>query len=116
MKAARNIAIIVVIALALTLLPAGSNIASGVLTVLGLVIGVSIVAMLIDLWRRTGLQRDALTDQQRWIIYGSCGAIAVMVVGTDEMLETGPGTVAWVAILALSGWLIFNTWRQAQSI
>lgn len=116
MKAIRNVAIIVLIALALTFLPAGSNIASGLLTALGLVIGVSIVAMLIDLWRRTGLQRDAFTDRQRWLIYGSCGAIALMIVGADEMLASGPGTVAWIAILALSGWLIFNTWREAQSI
>jgi hypothetical protein len=116
MKAARNIAIIVLIALALTFMPAGSNVATGLLTVLGLLIGVSIVGMLIGLWRRTGLQRDTLTDRQRWIVYGSCGAIALMVAGADEMLSTGTGTVAWVGILALSGWLIFNTWRSAQSI
>jgi hypothetical protein len=116
MKVARNIAVVVLIALALTFLPAGSSVASGILTALGLIIGVSIVAMLIDLWKRTGLQRDTLTERQRWIVYGSCGAIAMMVVGADEMLASGPGTVAWVAILVLSGWLIFNTWREAQSI
>jgi len=116
MKAARNIAIIILIALALTFLPAGSNVASGLLVALGLVIGVSIVAMLIDLWRRTSLQRDTFTDRQRSIVYGSCGAIALMIAGTDELLSSGPGTVAWVAILALSGWLIINTWRDAQSL
>ena len=112
MKAARNVAIIVLLALALTLLPAGSNVAEGILVFLGLVMGLAIVALLIRLWRDTGLQRDTLTDRQRWLIYGSMGAIALMVVGADELLSSGPGTVAWIAILAVSGWLIFNTWSR----
>jgi hypothetical protein len=116
MKAARNIAVIVLLALGLTLLPAGSNVAAGILVLLGLVMALAIVALLIRLWNETGLQRDAMTDRQRWLIYGSLGAIALMVVGTDELLSSGPGTVAWIAILAVSGWLIFNTWRDAQSM
>ena len=116
MKAIRNVAIIVLLALALTLLPAGSNVADGILAALGLLMGFAIVALLIRFWVQSGLRRDALTDRQRWIVYGGCGAIALMVAGADEMLDSGPGTVAWIAILALSGWLIFNTWREAQSL
>ncbi len=91
MKAVRNIAIIVLLALALTVLPAGSHVAAGVLVFLGLVMGLAIVALLIRLWQATGLQRDAMTDRQRWLIYGSLGAIALMVVGMDELLASGPG-------------------------
>jgi len=115
-KTVRNVAIILLLALGLTLLPAGSNIAQGILVFLGLVMGLAIVAMLIRLWSATGLQRDTFTDRQRWLVYGSIGAIALMIAGTDELLSSGPGTVAWVAILAVSGWLIFNTWREAQSL
>jgi len=39
-----------------------------------------------------------------------------MIAGADEMLSTGVGTIAWVAILVAAGWLILNTWREAQSI
>lgn len=116
MKAARNVAIIVLLALGLTVLPAGSNVAEGLLAFLGLIMGLAIAALLIRLWDQTGLQRDAMTDRQRWLIYGSLGAIALMVVGADELLESGPGTVFWIATLAVSGWLIFNTWREAQSM
>jgi hypothetical protein len=115
-KTVRNVAIIALLALGLTVLPAGSNIANAILVALSLVFGAAIAALLIRLWRDTGLQRDALTDRQRWLIYGPMGAIALMLVGADELLSTGPGTVAWVAILALSGWLVFNTWREAQSL
>ncbi len=116
MKAVRNVAIIALLALVLTVLPAGGNIADGILVTLSLVFGAAIAALLIRLWRDTGLQRDTMTDRQRWLIYGPIGAIALMVVGADELLSTGPGTVAWVAILAASGWLIFSTWREAQSL
>jgi hypothetical protein len=116
MKTVRNLAIIALLALGLTFLPAGSNVAEGILVFLGLIMGLAIVALLIRLWSQTSLQRDAMTDRQRWLIYGSLGAIALMVVGTDELLASGPGTVFWIATLALSGWLIFNTWREAQSM
>jgi len=112
----RNIAIIALLALALTVLPAGGNIAEGVLVGLSLLFAVAIGGMLIRLWKSTSLQRDTLTDRQRWLIYGSLGAIALMIVGADELLSSGPGTVAWIAILIGSGWLIFNTWRESQSI
>ncbi len=116
MKTVRNVAIIALLALGLTVLPAGGNIAEGILVTLSLAFGVAIAALLIRLWRTKGLQRDALTDRQRWLIYGPIGAIALMLVGADELLSTGPGTVVWVAFLAVSGWLIFNTWREAQSL
>lgn len=116
MRTIRNVLIIALLALALTVLPGGGNVAEGMLLLLTLVFAAAIGAMLVRLWKRTGLQRDTLTDRQRWLVYGSAGAIALMIVGTDELLSTGPGTVAWLAILIGSGWLIFNTWREAQSI
>jgi len=38
-----------------------------------------------------------------------------MVAGTDEMFNTGGGTVAWLLIVGTSGYLAFTTWRQASS-
>ena len=112
MKAVRNLAIIVLLALALTLLPAGSNVAEGILVFLGLLMGLAIVALLIRLWRDTGLQRDTFTDRQRWLIYGSMGAIALMVVGArrvallrprDGRLDRDPGGVRLAHLQHLAG-------------
>jgi tellurite resistance protein TehA-like permease len=115
-RIARNVAIILLLALALTVLPAGSNVAQGILVALSVLFAVAIGGLLIRYWKQTSLQRDTLTDRQRLLIYGPAGAIALMIAGADEMLATGPGTAAWVVILVGSGWLIFNTWREAQSI
>ena len=81
-------------------MPAGGNIVEGILVFLGLVFGAAIAALLIRFWNDTSMQRDTMTDRQRWLIYGSLGAIALMIVGTDELLSSGAGTVAWVASLA----------------
>ena len=44
--------------------------------------------MLVRFWKDTGLQRDTMTERQRWLVYGSVGAIALMIAGADEMLST----------------------------
>ena len=115
-KVIRNVAIVALLALGLTVLPAGGNVTEAILVTLSIVFAVAIGGTLIRLWKNTSLQRDTFTDRQRWLIYGSIGAIALMIVGTDELLSSGAGTIVWVAVLVGAGWLIFNTWREAQSI
>lgn len=115
-RIARNVAIVLLLALGLTVLPAGGNVAEGVLVALSVLFAVAIGGLLVRLWVQTDLQRDALTDRQRILVYGPAGAIALMIAGADEMLATGAGTVAWIVIVAGSGWLIYNTWREARSL
>ena len=96
-------------------LPAGGNIADGILTALLLIFLAAIAAAGGPL-----LEPDAAHPRRddrppARPVYGGLGAIALMVAGTDELFETGPGTVAWIAILAGSVWLIFTTWREANS-
>ena len=116
MRAARNIAIIALLALLITVLPSGGNIADGILAALSLLFLGAIALLAVRFWKQNSLSRDAMTDRQRGIIYGSLGAIALMVAGTDELFDTGAGTVAWIVIVGVSAWLIFTTWREAQSI
>lgn len=116
MRIVRNVAIVVLLALGLTVLPAGGNVAEGVLVALSVLFAFAIGGLLVRLWGQMSLQRDTLTDRQRVLIYGSVGAIALMIAGADEMLATGVGTAFWIVILVGSGWLIYNTWREAQSL
>ena len=116
MRALRNVAIIALLALAITVLPGGGNVVDGILLALSLIFSGALIMLAVRFWRENSLSRDAMTDRQRGLIYSALGAIALMVVGADELLSTGFGTVAWVAILVASAWLIFNTWREANSI
>jgi hypothetical protein len=112
---ARNIAIVLVLALILTAVPAGGNVADGVLAALGLVFLGAISLLIVRFWRENSLTRDAMTDRQRGLIYGSLGAIALAIAGTDELFQSGLGTVIWILILGVGGWVIFNTWREANT-
>jgi peptidoglycan/LPS O-acetylase OafA/YrhL len=112
----RNVAIVMLLALPLALLPSGGDIAEGVITALTLVLFGAMAALLVRAWRENALARDAMTDRQRGLVYGGLGAVALMIVGTDELFDSGPGTIVWIAVMVGSIWLIVNTWREAQSL
>jgi len=116
MRALRNAAIVALLALGVTVLPGGGNVANGILAALSLIFLGAIALLAVRFWRETSLARDAMTERQRALVYGALGAIALMIAGTDELLGSGPGTIAWIAVLAGSIWLIFNTWREANSV
>lgn len=113
--ALRNIAIIALLALGLAFLPGGGSAASAVLTALSLAFLAAIGLLAARIWRQTGMTRDVMSDRQRMVFYGSLGAIALMIAGLDEMLDSGGGTVAWIAIVGVSVYLAVTTWRQASS-
>lgn len=104
------------LALPLALLPSGGDIAEGVITALTLVLFGAMAALLVRAWRENALTRDAMTDRQRGLVYGGLGAVALMIAGADELFDSGPGTIVWIAVMVGSIWLIVNTWREAQSI
>ena len=87
LRVLRNVAIVALIALVLTVLPAGGNVADGILTALSLLFLGAIALLAVRFWTQNSLSRDAMTDRQRGTIYGSLGAIALMIAGTDELFE-----------------------------
>jgi len=116
LKVVRNVAIIALLALGLTILPAGGNVATGLLTALSLILFAAVALLAVRFWAQSSLTRDAMTDRQRGLVYAGLGAIALMIAGTDELFDTGAGTVAWLLIMAVSIWVIVVTWREANAV
>ena len=87
--------------------------ATALLTALSLVFLAAIALLAGRLWEQSSLTRDVMSEQQRWAFYGSLAALALMVAGLDEMLGSGAGTVAWLAIVGVSVYLLVDTWRRA---
>ena len=73
LRALRNVAIIALLALVLTVLPAGGNVADG--HARGAVAASSLGAIGAARWSASGARaactRDAMTDRQRGLIYGA---------------------------------------------
>jgi hypothetical protein len=112
---ARNIAIVMLLALALTVVPGGGNAADALVVALTLVFLAAVGLIGARIWRETSLTRDVMNDRQRIGFYGGLGAIALMIAGADELLDTGLGTLAWILILAGGAYLVYDASRQANS-
>ena len=85
------------------------------LTALSLIFLAAIGLLAMRTWRETSLTRDSMSDQQRYGFYGALGALALMIAGLDEITSTGIGTIIWIAIVGGSGYLLFATWRAANT-
>lgn len=111
----RNVLIIMLLALVLTVAPGGGNFVEALLTALTLTFVAAIALLGIRAWNDASMTRDSMADNQRLVVYGALGALALMIAGLDEMLSTGIGSVVWIAVVAGSGYLLFTTWRAANS-
>ena len=113
--AIRNVLIIMLLALILTVAPGGGNFVDALLTALTLTFVAALGLLLIRFWNDSSFTRDTMTDNQRLVFYGAIGALALMVAGIDEMLGSGLGSIVWLAIVIGSGYLLFSTWRAVNS-
>jgi hypothetical protein len=111
----RNILIIALLALLLTVAPGGGNFVDALFAALSLIFLAALGLLLARVWQQTTLTRDSMSDRQRLVFFGSLGAIALMIAGLDELLDSGLGSIIWIAVMVTAGWLLFTTWREANS-
>jgi len=114
-KAARNVAIIMLLALGVAFLPGGGNAVDTVMTaiIMGFLAGIS--WMLYTLSRQNQLTLATLSDGRRAILYGAFGMLALLIAGQDKLWSSGPGTLLWVVLLAASVVAIWRIWSEANS-
>jgi hypothetical protein len=115
MQTARNVAIIAVLALGVAAIPGGGTAAETVLAalVMGFLAAMGFLAY--RRYRENQLTLSTLRDSRRAILYGAFGVLALMIAGADELLDTGAGTLVWIALIALSAFAIFRVWTEANT-
>jgi hypothetical protein len=114
MKNARNIAIIVVIALAIVALPGGSDVAGLVGAVFSLLFA-SLLALLAGrFYRDHQIDIYGLGDPDRAILYLSLGAIVVVLAASGRLTATTAGTLVEIAALALCAGGLLRVYRNWQ--
>jgi hypothetical protein len=116
MRAARNAAIVMLLALPVAFLPRGDNFAEALLTALtlGLLAGISWVLYVFS--RENQLTLATLTDGRRAVLYGAFGLIALLIAGNDKMTSTGGGTLLWIVLLAIAVAGIWRVWMDANTL
>lgn len=116
MRAFRNVAIIMLLALIVAFLPRGDNFAEALMTALTLGLLAGISWMLYTFSRENQLTLATLTDGRRAILYGGLGLIALLIAGSDKMTSTGGGTVLWILLLAIAVAAIWRVWMEANTL
>lgn len=115
MKAARNVAIIMLLALGVAFLPGGGNAVNTVLAAIAMGFLAGISWTLYVLSRENQLTLATLSDGRRAIFYGAFGMLALLVAGYDKLWSSGLGTLLWLALLAASIVAIWRIWTEANT-
>lgn len=115
MRALRNLAIVMALALAVAFVPGGGNAAEAVLTAIAMGFLAGIAWTVYVLSRQNQLTLAALSDGRRAILYGAIGLIALLIAGSDELFASGGGTLVWIVLLGASIAAIWRIWLEANT-
>jgi hypothetical protein len=110
----RNVVIILALAAVIMLVPGGGNASAGIIQALVIAMLASIAWFGVRLYREHRSDIYALGDRNRGILYASAGLVALTVTATDRLWETGPGTVVWVALVALACYGVYYVFRVSR--
>lgn len=113
MRTARNIAIVALLALAVAVAPGGGAAAGALLTAITMGFLAAIGYLGHRLYMESRMTLWTLSDGRRAVLYGAFGAIVLLLAGADELLETGGGTLAWLALMGLAAFAIYRIWADA---
>lgn len=115
MTFARNLGIVALVALAIVLIPGGGSSLEVLLTLLSIVFFVAIALFGIRLYRQYRMSLDALTQQQRLVLYGSVGGAFLTFTATQRLFDAGgAGVLAWIGLLGACSLGVFWVFSQAR--
>lgn len=110
----RNILVLLALAAVVMLVPGGGNASAGILQALVIAMLAAIAWFGVRLYREHRSDIYALGDRNRGILYASAGLVALTVTATDRLWATGPGTVVWVALVALACYGVYYVFRVSR--
>ena len=115
MRTARNVAIVMVLALGVAFLPGGGNAVDTVFTALTMGFLAGIAWLLYTLSRQNQLTLATLDDRRRALFYGAFGMVAFLIAGSDKLFASGGGTLLWIVLLGASVAAIWLVWSEANT-
>jgi hypothetical protein len=115
MRTARNVAIILLLALAAAFAPHGGNVVEALLAAITLAFLTGISWMLYTLSREKQLTIATLTDAQRAIFYGGFGVLVLCAASAQMLFNSGGGTVLWLAMFVGALLAIYRVWTDANT-
>lgn len=114
MRAVRNVAIIALLAAGVAFLPNGGNLAEAFMALITITFLAVFTWTVYGLVRSRGYLIDSLSESRRTLLYAGAGLIVLMVAGAGNLLRTGPGTIAWLALIACGASIIWLVLSEAR--
>jgi hypothetical protein len=114
-KTARNVAIVVLIAAAVYLLPGGGRAASTFEALLFVAFAVGIGYVGLRVYREHRIALYGLGDRYRGLFYGALALGVVTVAARGRMWQTGLGELVWFILLGIVAYAlvaVYRTWRS----
>lgn len=112
---ARNIGIVVLLALVVAFAPAGGKGADLVGKTLNAIFIVVMALILGSLYRQYRGEIFGLGDQWRFALYAAVGIAIVTVSITGRMWQTGAGAAIWVAVIGTCSYTLYVIWQRYRS-
>lgn len=116
MRVARNIAIIMLLALIVAEVPGGGNAADGIFAALSVAFCVAIAATAWFGYRQNRFAYLSLPDRSRGVLLGSVGAIVLVIAGSDEVVDWPGGVFILLGVIGIGLYAIFSVVMEARSI
>ncbi len=112
---ARNVAIVVAIALVVWLAPGGGEGASFVEQVLSAAFIVLIALIVGRLYRQYRGEIFSLGDAWRLALYAAIGVAVVTMAASGRLFDSGAGTLAWFALIGAASYTLYLVWQRYRS-
>jgi len=116
MRTARNVAIIMLLAIPVAFTATGGNLADALLTALTMALLAGLAWMVYTFSRENQLTLATLSDGRRALLYGAIGLIMLLIAGTDKLFNTGGGTLLWILLLAAAVAALWRVWMDANTL
>jgi hypothetical protein len=114
LKNIRNIAIIMLVALAITVLPGGGDFAAGVWAILALCFLMAIASVGFRLYKDSQLTLWSMTWQHRLMLYGGLAVLFMALAATSALWSTGTGLIIWIGLIVGGGFTVFTALNESR--
>ena len=115
MRAARNIAIILALALIVDLVPGGGNAADAITVSVGMLFLAMIAYTAYRFFLQNRYAYLTLDHRHRATLVVAVGAIVLMIAAADELTRTGLGLIVWLGVLAASIWAMVLVYQESKT-
>ncbi len=109
---ARNVLIILVLALAVWALPGGGTAADVIGQLISIAFFVALWFALVYVYRNFRMTIFTLGDRHRGMLYGGLAAILFLGASAGRFFDSAAGTFAWLAILGAAAYALVATFRH----